>query len=299
MKPLTLHVPVLLQEAVDYWAGNPQGYYVDLTTGAGGHSWSLLSLLPQARCLCVDWNERSLALAQERLKFFHDRTRFVRANFRNLDHVLTRAAWPSVDGILCDLGPSTFQVLDSGLGLSYQNDEPLDMRLDSQNKGITAAELLAALSEGDLEQLLMANGEISRSWSRRIAHTLCNAGGSIKTSGALVKFLRRASGNRKIWAQVFQALRIVVNDELGAIRQMLGFVPAVLKPGGRVVVISFHSLEDRIVKDVFHSWVESGQARFLSRSTVQACERELEQNPKARSARLRAIEKIDEPRNGE
>ncbi|MBI2069910.1 MAG: 16S rRNA (cytosine(1402)-N(4))-methyltransferase RsmH [Elusimicrobia bacterium] len=284
----TVHTPVLLEEAIRFLVGDERGFYVDLTLGMGGHTQALLERFPQARCLGLDRDPQSLELARERLQKWGDRVTLKAANFAQVDHVLAGINQEKVSGMLFDLGLSTVQILNSGLGLSYQKDEPLDMRLDRTPQTPSAAELLAGLSAPQLERLLTDYGELPRPLARKIAR--CLSSGPIKTTGRLIECLQTVTANRGLWARVFQALRIAVNREMENLERMLETAPRRLAAGGRLVGISFHSLEDRLVKRAFRRLAAEESARLLTRSPVVAGPDEVRNNPKSRSAKLRALE---------
>ena len=287
------HTPVLLQEALSYWASDPEGYYVDLTLGLGGHSAALLERLPRAKLLGLDWDDQSLALARSRLARYESRVTFKQGNFATIDRILDSLGIQKVSGFLFDCGTSSHQILGRALGLSFQKDEPLDMRL-SGTYSLSVAQIIKNAGESELIDILQTFGELPFSMVRRLTRAIIAARSSesLETTGDLVGVLSRVAGDRKIWAQVFQAFRISVNHELENLEAMLQALPKYLVPGGRIVGISFHSLEDRIVKVAFRSFQKDGYFQILTSKPVQALEEEIRLNPKARSAKLRAVEKI-------
>ncbi len=303
------HRPVMLEEALELLALRRGGTYVDCTLGAGGHAGEILARIgSQGRLIGFDKDREALEKAKERLSVFGDRVTYVVRDFRHLGEVLKDLGIRRVDGILFDLGVSSFQVLDPRRGFSYMHDAPLDMRMD-ETAEITAADLVNRLPERELSALIIRYGE--ERWAKRIASFIVERREKrpFTTTGELVEVIKEAipaAARRKgphPAKRTFQALRIAVNDELGAIAEGLrGGVPF-LENGGRIVVISFHSLEDRIVKKTFQELASPcicddpdnctcgrGRLRILTRKPLVPSSREIEQNPRARSAKLRAAE---------
>lgn len=279
----------MVNEVLHYWVHDPGGVYVDLTLGMGGHSEALLERFPNARQIGVDWDPESLQLARRRLEKWGSRSYLVEGNFATIGTILKREGFPKVNGFLFDLGPSTFQILHSERGLSYQKDTPLDMRM-SPRLPVTASSLLKNMSEPEMQGLLAEWGEISPGLARRLAREILRAG-PLKSSLELAQAISRVSGNRGIWARVFQAIRIMVNAEMQNLDSLFRSVGEWLLPGGRVVAISFHSLEDRRVKSFFRESEKNGTLRVLTRHVIRASQDEIRDNPKARSCLLRASEK--------
>jgi len=289
------HKSVLLAEAL-YWLGvRPGGLYVDGTVGLGGHSYAILEKSsPNGFLIGFEWNESSLKLAKERLKVFEGRYQIVRENFARIKEVLNELGKGPVDGVLVDLGLSSFLLEESGEGFSFLKDEPLDMRMDKRLSR-TAKDLVNQLSRLQLEDLLKSFGE--ERFAARIAAAICEARrkAPIRTTKELADLVYRAYPARARRAKIhpatktFQALRIAVNKELDNLARFLKDAPDVLKPGGRLVVISFHSLEDRLVKRAFK---EDSRLRALTKKPVVPKEEEIRENPRARSAKLRAAERI-------
>lgn len=285
------------------------GLFVDCTLGMGGHAEALLEADERVRVVGLDRDAESLAMAGERLGRFGDRFRAVHADYRDLVEVL--AGEPAV-GVLADLGISSHQLDETGRGFSFSREAPLDMRMD-RSEGETAADLVASLSEGDLADVIYQYGEDHR--SRRIARAICRERERepIRTTTRLADIVARASGvprhKQRIHpaTRTFQALRIAVNRELDGLDAFVATaVEAAVSPGGRVAIISFHSLEDRIVKQTFNAL--SGQCscppgfpvcacgarkiiRVLTRKPVAPSEQEVDVNPRARSAKLRVAER--------
>jgi 16S rRNA (cytosine1402-N4)-methyltransferase len=289
-EPSPRHVAVLPREVVELLAPEPGQVLVDATVGAGGHARLLAERLgPGGRLIALDQDADMLERARPRLAGLP--VTLVHANFDRLPRALRELGVETVDGILADLGVSSDQLDDAQRGLSFQQAGPLDMRLDAR-QGETAADLLRRLSERDLADLIWAYGEerFSRRIARKVVETRKRA--PLETTEQLAALVRscvpRPRGKRHSIdpaTRVFQALRIAVNDELGALDRLLAALPRCLRAGGRAALISFHSLEDRRVKQTFRNrevWQE------LTRKPLQAGEEEVRQNPRARSAKLRA-----------
>lgn len=294
-EPDIRHVPVLAAETLAYLNLSPGATLVDVTLGGGGHAALAARVLgPAGRIIGLDVDPTMLAKAEQRLASIRDRPgiELVQANFSELRQVLDRLALDRVDAILADLGFSSDQMADPGRGLSFASEGPLDMRLDLRLT-VTAADLIAALSERDLADLFYRYGE--ERYSRRIARRIVQARQRqpFRTTRQLAELIRqcvpRSAPNSRIdpATRVFQALRIAVNDELQALSRLLSDLPRCLRVGGRAVLISFHSLEDRLVKQAFR---DRRQWQPLHKKPVTASAEELTANPRARSAKLRAAE---------
>jgi 16S rRNA (cytosine1402-N4)-methyltransferase len=307
-----VHTPVLLEETIRYLGPRKDGeLMVDATLGEGGHSFAFLSRFPELRVIALDADPAIQAIARERLKDFGDRVQLY--NCWSHDFF---AEYPAElkrpDTILIDLGVSLFHYEKGKRGFSFRYDEPLDMRIDTST-GLSAAELISRLSEKDLADLLYNNAE--ERYSRRIAKAIAEAkaAGAISSSVVLAEIVERAvppayrHGPVHPATKTFQALRIAVNGEISKLPDLLEGALRVLEPGGRLGVISFHSLEDRIVKNFFREKNKDcicppeepicrcgGQrvVSLLSRKGVPPSEEEIRTNPPSRSARLRAVEKI-------
>ena len=282
---MTTHEPVLLNEALDLLNVQPGGVYVDATFGGGGHTRGIVERGGQVLAIDQDPDAHKRA---ERLGGVA--IRFVRSNFRNLETVLASQGLPPVQGILADLGVSSFHLEDPERGFSYQREGPLDMRMAGE--GPSAADAVNTLSEEELADLIWRYGEERQ--SRRIARAIVEARRQrpITTTTQLAEIVRAAVGFRKAGhpaRKTFQALRIYVNDELGALEDLLEGAGRVLAPGGRLVVISFHSMEDRRVKRFLK---EDPRFRVLTKKPVVPTEEEQRRNPRARSAKLRAGERL-------
>jgi 16S rRNA (cytosine1402-N4)-methyltransferase len=264
--------------------------------GLGGHAAAVLEA-GASRLIGIDRDTDALAIAHERLAPWADRVDFVHANYRQLGAVLDARGLTVVAGILVDLGVSSLQFDGAGRGFSFQRDEPLDMRMDRSEPG-TAADLIAELSEEDLANLIYRFGE--ERYSRRIARVIVNARheSPVTSTGQLAALVRRAVPRRGYSpihpaTRTFQALRIAVNGELEGLDRFIDDAAGRLSPGGRLVVIAFHSLEDRIVKHTMRQ-LAAGDAspyRLVTRKAQQPTDAEVDTNPRARSARLRAIER--------
>ena len=308
-----VHVPVLLEETVSNLVTEPGGWYVDATAGAGGHAAAILAAAGlDARLLALDRDGEALELARAALAPFGERAILERANFSELADVAARHGVRGVRGVLLDLGVSSMQLDRPERGFSFQRDNPLDMRMDDRQE-LTAALLLKRLPEAELADVLWRYGE--ERMSRRIAKAVTQArarGAAPETTAQLAELVSNAKGGRRGHAhpatQTFQALRIAVNGELAALETVLPAALDLLAPGGRLAVISFHSLEDRMVKQFMAAhegrmeslakggsrW--SGQlprARRVVRKAVVAGADETERNPRARSAKLRVLERME------
>jgi len=284
------HTSVLLAEALELLAVKPGALYVDGTVGLGGHAAAVLrASSPDGRLLGLDRDGETLALARERLAEFGSRARLEQGDFRELPE---RLGEERPDGILLDLGISSAQLDDPARGFSFQKDGPLDMRMD-RTRGETAADVVNRTRERDLADLLYAYGEEPA--SRRIARAIAFARERrpIGTTGELAEIVRRAAPRSRRpglhpATRTFQALRIRVNRETEGLREAIEGAAACLAPAGRMVVIAFHSLEDRAAKEAFRSLSGRG-FRVLTRKPVRPGEEEVRENPRARSARLRAV----------
>ena len=306
------HVPVLLQETVDGLDVRPGGIYVDLTFGGGGHSSEILRRLGGTGHLyAFDQDEDALPRARE-LEGGGNFT-FVRSNFRFLSAWMRYYGHAHVDGILADLGVSSHHLDDGSRGFSFRHDAPLDMRMNRQS-GISARQVVAQYSEQQLADVLYLYGELRN--SRRIASAIVSARQQqpIDTTAQLsdvVKPLLGADREKKDLARVFQALRIEVNGEMLALRQMLGAAAALLRAGGRLCVLTYHSLEDRMVKNMVRSGNVEGKVRTdiygrshapleaVNRTVIVPGTEEQQNNPRSRSAKLRIARKTEQDENGE
>jgi len=290
------HRPVLLDEVCDILRPAARGCYLDCTVGAGGHAERILALSqPDGKLIGIDRDPQALAAAARRLGRFGKRVSLVHANFTDAAGVLTDHGIGSVHGIVFDLGLSSLQLDAPDRGFSFRHGEaPLDMRADPTT-GHTAAELIARASERQLADVLWEYGDERR--ARRIARAVCRARRRepIRTAGQLAAVVERAAGGRRgrihPATRTFMAVRVWTNRELPNLEQALTSVRDLVRPGGRVVVISFHSKEDRIAKTVFRAQAREGVWELLTRRPVVPSADERRANPRARSAKLRAVER--------
>ena len=289
------HVPVMTAEVLQHLRPERGGVFVDCTVGLGGHARALLEA-GATRLIGLDRDRHALAGAGETLSAWRDRIDLVHSDYRALDEVLDARHIAVVDGALADLGVSSMQFDAPGRGFSFQRDEPLDMRMD-QSAGDTAADLVARSSERELADAIFQYGE--ERFSRRIARAIVDARREtpVATTGRLASIVRRAIPRRGFAridpaTRTFQALRIWVNRELEGLDRFLEAAVRRLRAGARLVVITFHSLEDRIVKHTLRA-LESGDAgvRVLTRKPIVPSDEEITRNPRARSAKLRAAER--------
>jgi 16S rRNA (cytosine1402-N4)-methyltransferase len=292
------HVPVLLKEAIDFLNVRRGGTYIDATVGLGGHSYEIAKRLgAPGHLIGLDKDPAALERAGSRLRASgFGETDWPSIELRQASFAsLAEARSPIADGLLADIGVSSLQLSDAARGFSFQADGPLDMRMDPHSER-TAEQVVNHLDERELADVIYEFGEERR--SRRIARAIVRSR-PIRSTAHLAEIISAAArpmnqAERRIHpaTRTFQALRILVNRELDDLRALLEAAPRILKPGGRVVVISFHSLEDRIVKDAFReAGIKDKHFRVLTRKPVTASEEESEINPRARSAKLRAAEK--------
>jgi 16S rRNA (cytosine1402-N4)-methyltransferase len=293
---MTGHVPVLTAEALQFLQPARGGLFVDCTVGLGGHTRALLEA-GAARVIGLDRDLDALAIARETLAPWHDRVELVHADYRALDDVLDRRGISLVDGALADLGVSSLQFDAPGRGFSFQRDEPLDMRMD-RSGGDTAADLVARMGEEEIADAIYQYGE--ERFSRRIARAIAAARreAPIATTGQLAAIVRRVIPRRGYTridpaTRTFQALRIWVNRELEGLDRFIETAARRLRAGARLVVITFHSLEDRIVKHTLRA-LERREAAVtvLTKKPVTPLDDEVQRNPRARSAKLRAAERV-------
>jgi len=295
-----LHRPVLLKETLEFLNVRPDGIYIDATLGTGGHAEEILKVLQQGKLLGIDRDPAALAVARQRLESFGEKLIVLEGNFAEIDALHAASGLPPADGLLADLGLSSLQLEDAARGFSFSMPGPLDMRMDPHTR-TSAGELVNRRPERDLAELIFKLGEERH--SRRIARAIVKAR-PIRTTTELAQVVTRAIPSRAGLHQIhpatrtFMALRVAVNRELENLETFLRKALEVLTPGGRVVVLSFHSLEDRLVKRAFQSWQREGRARILTRKVVRPGEAELRGNPRARSAKLRAAEKNRNQRSG-
>ena len=302
------HQPVLYHDVLDALDPGPSGVYLDGTLGAGGHAFGLLkSSSPDGRLLGLDVDPEALAIARERLFTFRNRTVIQQASYRQAPEILSDLGWRPVQGILLDLGVSSMQIDRPERGFSFMSEGPLDMRFNPET-GLSAADLVNALSESEIADILWEFGE--ERYARRIAREIVNTR-PVQTTRALAQAVEAAvpwySGHLHPATRTFQALRIATNKELETVAASLPELMGVLAPGGRIAVISFHSLEDRIIKQFFRRESKDcicppeqpictcehiASLKVITKKPVMASEEEIQQNPRSSSARLRVAEKI-------
>jgi 16S rRNA (cytosine1402-N4)-methyltransferase len=307
------HVTVLREEAVDGLNIRPDGIYVDCTLGGAGHSSLIASrLAPGGRLIAVDQDDWALDNAKERLAPYIDRVTLVKSNFRHLKEIVAELGLDGVDGVLFDLGVSSPQLDEGERGFSYNADAPLDMRMDQQGE-LTAYDIVNEWDEQELARIIWEYGE--EKFSRRIARQIVQRRqqAPVETTGELVEIIKEAipAAARRTGPhpakRTFQAIRIAVNDELDAFRDAIVDAIGILRPEGRVSVITFHSLEDRICKQVYQDFSKGcicppsfpvcacgnkATVKIVTRKPILPSEEELEANPRARSAKLRVAEKL-------
>ncbi len=284
-----MHVPVMLRECMEYLALKPDGVFLDATAGLGGHTGAIAEQVTTGLVLACDRDAESLELARINTQAYGSRIRFHQTLFSQLGETLAAEGVSRLDGLLADLGVSKYQLTDSERGFSLMADGPLDMRLSRDQAG-TAADLVNYESERELADLIYKLGEERR--SRKIARAIVRAR-PIKTTGQLAKLIESVvprTGKLHPATQTFMALRIAVNREREELDALLASIPALVKPGGRVVIVTFMSIEDRVVKHSFQAMAKEGRARLLTRHVVRPAEEEIRDNPPSRSAKLRAIE---------
>jgi 16S rRNA (cytosine1402-N4)-methyltransferase len=284
------HYPVLLEESLEYLAIRPEGVYVDVTAGLGGHTKAIAARLTTGWVLACDRDAESLALAREAAAAYAGKIRFFHGAFSKLPEALESNGLSMVDGVLADLGVSRHQLTSGERGFSLMEKGPLDMRMD-RSQGHTAEEFVNELPERALADLLYEFGEERR--SRRISRAIVRAR-PILTTDRLAEVVEQAvprTGRIHPATQTFMALRLKVNEELEELDGLLKIVPPRLKPGGRFVVLTFMSTEDRKVKRAFQSLARTGEAKILTKHVVRPREQEVLENSASRSAKLRALER--------
>jgi 16S rRNA (cytosine1402-N4)-methyltransferase len=299
------HIPVLVDEVISLLRCEPHQIHVDATLGGGGHALEILRrTAPDGIVIGIEWDEDALFEARNALKPFEDRTKIFRENFVSLPDILNSLKIKRVDGILLDVGLSSIQLEEKDRGFSLKSEGPLDMRMDQRTE-VSAADLVNQLSEADLAETIYYYGE--ERWSRRIAKAIVEERkqGPIETTQALRNIVCQAIPRRFHFRRIdpatktFQALRIRVNNELENLRQVLESGWKFLREGGRLCVISFHSLEDRIVKETFRKLAKEGEGsslggvlRIVTKRPITPSEEERMRNPRCRSAKLRCAERM-------
>jgi 16S rRNA (cytosine1402-N4)-methyltransferase len=293
------HVPVMLRECLEYLAIRPDGIYLECTAGLGGHTRAIAERLTSGLLISCDRDAESLELARANTAAFADRIHFYQASFTELERTLRTEEVSQldkagtsplqVDGLLADLGVSRYQLTNAERGFSLMSDGELDMRMN-RSQPQTAADLVNFEAEKELADLIYKLGEERR--SRKIARAIVRAR-PITSTGHLAKVIEQAvprTGKLHPATQTFMALRIAVNQEFEELQALLDSIPRLVKPGGRVVVLTFMSLEDRMVKRGFQEMARNGRIKILTRHVVPPAEEEIRSNPPSRSAKLRAVE---------
>lgn len=306
------HIPVLLKETVEGLRIKPSGVYIDCTLGGGGHAYEVASrMAPNGLFIGIDQDEDAVEAGSKRLEKLPPEIKIIKSNFSDLDMILQELGVAEVDGFLADLGVSSFQLDNLERGFSYQHDAPLDMRMD-KSSGLRAWDIVNHYEENEIAGIIREYGQ--EKWANRIASFIVEQRrrSPIDTTGELVEIIKAAIPARARRTgphpakRTFQALRIAVNDEMGVLTQALHTMVKYLAPEGRICIISFHSLEDRIVKDCFRSYSgvctcppgfpkcvceTSSLLTLITRKPIEASEKEKEMNPRARSAKLRIAER--------
>jgi 16S rRNA (cytosine1402-N4)-methyltransferase len=287
------HTPVLAEEALRWLRVEPGGTYVDATVGLGGHAVEIAAGLTSGRLIGLDRDAGALEIARERLKAFEGKVELVQADFSRIDEVAREMNLPPLNGILADLGVSSLQLDTAERGFSFRLAGPLDMRMDSR-LAVTAADIVNETAESELAGLIYRFGEEHD--SRRIARAIVRARPIRSTEhlATVVAGARTSRGRQKLHpaTKTFLALRIAVNRELEELGQFLNRAPATLAPGGRWVILSYHSLEDRMVKQEFRRLAAEASLKVLTRKVVRPTGREIAANPRARSAKMRVSERL-------
>ncbi|MCR4667027.1 MAG: 16S rRNA (cytosine(1402)-N(4))-methyltransferase RsmH [Desulfovibrio sp.] len=307
------HIPVMLNEVLDFLSPRPGGRYLDGTLGYGGHAEAILSSAPSSELLGIDRDKKALSLATARLASFRNRLHPVHGHYADFPSFLSELEWGSLDGALIDIGVSSMQIDTAERGFSFLEDAPLDMRMDQSEAVPTARDIINNAEGSCLRDIIARYGEepMAAQIVRGILRARAEA--PIETTGELARLVERSYS--KSWrdkarhhpaTRTFQALRIAVNDELGQLEAFLAAIPEYLKSGGRLVVLTFHSLEDRMVKQAMQGWAKgcvcpayqlqctcghTPRVKLLTKHPLRAGKGELTANPRASSAKLRAVEK--------
>ena len=287
------HTPVMLREVLEWLRVKPNGTYIDTTLGAAGHTEAIARNLTSGRLIGLDRDARALAMAQERLKIFGTKVTVVEAAFSRIAEVARELGIPPADGVLADLGVSSMQLDQAARGFSFREAGPLDMRMNAEDE-LTAEEIVNRWPERELADLLYR--EADEHDSRRIARAIVRARPIRDTAhlATTVAGVRRQWGRQRLHpaTKTFLALRIAVNRELEELEQFLSRTPAAMNSGGRWVVLSYHSREDRLVKRAFHEGDRAGTLRVLTKHVIQPSREEIARNPRSRSAKLRCAERV-------
>lgn len=305
------HKSVLLNETIDGLNIKPDGLYLDGTVGGGGHSYEIAKRLTTGRLVCIDQDEDALRAAKKKLKEYEDKTTFIRGNFKNMKELLMPYGLFGFDGIMLDIGVSSYQIDEKSRGFTIRDDAPLDMRMD-RRQSLTAEEIVNEYSLEDLTKIFFEYGE--ERFSKKIAQNIVDErlNGRITSTNQLNDIIKKSvfgapDKKTKSLLRIYQALRIEVNDELNALQSAIEDAFFLLKSGGRLAIISFHSLEDRIVKNAFRYYEldcicdpkqpvctcdKEKTGNVITRKPITASKNELKENSRAHSAKLRIIEKI-------
>ncbi|OXX83951.1 ribosomal RNA small subunit methyltransferase H [Paraclostridium benzoelyticum] len=307
------HVSVLLDECIDNLNIKPDGVYVDCTMGGAGHSKEIVKRLSKdGLFIGFDQDINAINTAKERLSEYSDRVKFVHSNFQNLKNELEKIGVYKVDGVLADLGVSSHQLDEADRGFSYMQDAPLDMRMDIRCS-FSAYDVVNTYSEAELSKIIKDYGEDN--WAKRIAKFIVEGRKekNIETTGELVEIIKKAIPKKARIdgphpaKRTFQAIRIEVNNELGVITEMINDAASIMNEGGRICIITFHSLEDRIVKNAFRDLAtdcicpphipicqcdKEALVKVITRKPILPTDKEIEENPRSRSAKLRVAERI-------
>ena len=288
------HTPVLLEEVLEWLRIRPDGTYIDATLGAGGHSAAIAEKLTSGRLISLDRDAQALELARERLRSFGERVKLVQSPFSRIAEVAQELGIPTVDGVLADLGVSSMQLDQGERGFSFREAAPLDMRMDTANDELTADEIVNRWSEKEVADLLYREAEEHD--SRRIARAIVKARPIRDTAhlATVVAGVRKQWGRQRLHpaTKTFLALRIAVNREMEELGQFLFRTPATLNSGGRWVMLTYHSREDRPVKRAFQEGEKAGTLRVLTKHVIVPGPEEQAANPRSRSAKLRCAEKV-------
>lgn len=294
------HFPVLLQEVISCLTPENGDVIFDATLGGAGHAAHILEKIsPAGMLIGVDKDEEAIERAGERLRDFEGRVILIKGDFRDVDGILEASHVESIDGAVFDLGVSSFQLDEARRGFSFLKDGPLDMRLNAHQK-LSARAVVNKFSREELFEIIGEYGEEKH--ARLLAGEICRARRKkeIKTTGELVGIIQKAIGSKYTRQRIhpacrtFQALRIYVNDELSAVKEAISKTVCYLRPGGRICVISFHSLEDRIAKNVFRDLSKKGELCIITKKPVTPQQAEIRSNPRSRSAKLRVAERVYE-----
>lgn len=306
--PTLPHLSVLYQEIIDSLSPKPDACYIDGTLGAGGHAWGILEKSkPSGQLLGLDIDPQALAIASQRLSIYPERAHIRKCSYRYMDEEMEKLGWHGVDGIVLDLGVSSMQLDTPERGFSFRFDGPLDMRFNKED-GLSAADFLRATKEKDLADIIWKYGE--ERYARKIAKAIKNAGALETTqelAALILKIVPKKPNAPHPATRTFQAIRIAVNKELQTVEESIPNAIKLLNPGGRLAIISFHSLEDRIVKNAFRfankdcicppdqpicTCDHKASIKIMTKKPIEPSDEEKERNPRARSAKLRIAEKL-------